>query len=103
MWIAALMSLLVGSVMIFSLGAMIFLLTNLQVAATYVLRRGLTGSRARTPLLLATALWLLIVPVQWFGRVWFGGYGYLPLMEMVGLAVLLLPMHWTAYKPAPAH
>ena len=102
MWLAALMSLLVGSVLIFSLGAIIFLLTNLQVAATYVLRRGLTGAGARTPLLLAALLWLLIVPVQWFGPVWFGGYGYLPLMEMVGLAVLLLPIHWIAYSPAPA-
>jgi hypothetical protein len=102
MWIAALISLLVGSVLIFSLGAVIFLLTNLQVAAAYVLRRGLTRTRALPPLLLATALWILIVPVQYVGPVWFGGFGYLPLVDVVVLAVLLLPIHWTAYRPGLA-
>ncbi len=102
MWIAALFSLLVGSALIFSLGAVIFLLTNLQVAATYVLRRGLPRTGAFGPLLLATCLWILVVPVQYFGPVWFGGFGYLPLMNLVVLAVLLLPIHWTAYRPTLA-
>jgi hypothetical protein len=80
----------------------IFPLTNLQVAATYVLRRRLTGAEALTPLLLATDLWLLVVPVQVFGPVWIGGFGYLPLADLVVLAVLLLPIDWTVRRPALA-
>ena len=100
MWIAALISLLLGSVLIFSLGAAIFLLTNLQVAATYILRRGLTRADALKPFLLAIFLWILIVPFQFFGPVWFGGFGYLPVMDVAFLVVLLLPINWSAYPTA---
>jgi hypothetical protein len=98
MWVAALISLLVGSVAIFSIGAVVFLLTNLQVAVTYVLRRGLTRTGAVPPLLLAVLLWTLIVPVQVYGPAWFGGFGYLPLVEMSALFLLLLPLDWTARR-----
>ena len=102
MWVAALISLLAGGVAIFSIGGVIFLLTNLQVAATYILRRGLTRSEAVAPLLLALLLWILVVPVQVYGQARFGGFGYLPLVEMCALIILLLPIHWTARGPALA-
>ncbi len=94
MWIAALISLLVGSALIFSLGAVIFLLTNLQVAAAYVLRRGLTRTQALAPLLVALLIWVLIVPTQVLGLVELGGFGYLPLVALVLLVGLLLPISW---------
>ena len=94
MWIAAFISLLVGGALIFSLGAVIFLLTNLQVAAAYVLRRGLTRTQALAPLLVALLIWVLIVPTQVLGLVELGGFGYLPLVALVLLVGLLLPISW---------
>jgi hypothetical protein len=103
MWAAALVSLVAGSVMIFSLGGIVFLLMNLQVAAAYNLRRGLPRTDTLTPLVLAALLWVMIVPVQAFGPVWFGGFGYLPLAALIVLGVLLIPIDWTASQPALAH
>ena len=94
MWIAAFISLLVGSALIFSLGAVIFLLTNLQVAAAYGLRRGLTRTQALAPLLVALLIWMLVVPTQVLGLVELGGFGYLPLVALVLLVGLLLPISW---------
>lgn len=102
MWMAALISLLVGSVLIFSLGGVVFLLMNIQVAATYAWRRSLTRTEALTPLILAAVLWILIVPIQAFGPVWFGGFGCLPLVATVVLGVLLLPIDWSSHRPALA-
>lgn len=53
-------------------------------------------------LFLAVLLWILIVPVQVYGPVQFGGFGYLTLLEMVVLAVLLLPMPEAAHRPGLA-
>ena len=94
MWIAAFISLLVGSALIFSLGAVIFLLTNLQVAAAYILRRGLPRNQALALLLVALLIWVLVVPTQVFGLVELGGFGYLPLVALVLLVGLLLPISW---------
>lgn len=92
MWVAALASLIVGGVTIFSIGGVVFLLTSLQVAATFGLRYGLSRRALVGVLLLATLLWVVIVPIQFFGLIWFGGFGVLGAVDMVALGLLLLPL-----------
>ncbi len=97
MWGAALTSLIVGGVTIFSIGGLVFLLTTLQAAATFGLRYGATRWAFLALLLLATLLWVVIVPVQFLGF-WFGGFGILGVVDMIALVLLLLPLNSAASK-----
>lgn len=99
MWGAALTSLIVGAVTIFSIGGLVFLLTTVQAAATFGLRYGASRRAFFVLLLLATLLWVVIVPVQFLGFR-FGGFGILGVVDMFALGLLLLPLDSAASRLA---
>jgi len=99
MWVAALLSAYVSFLGIFTIGALTFLLTCLQLGAAIALRRSDPDSNAwKVPLLLSLLVWALIVPAQIIsgvvvGHFLVGLYEAIPLVTVAGtIALLLTPM-----------
>ena len=96
MWVAALLSAYVSFLGIFSIGALTFLLTCLQLAAAIGLRQSETDTAVwKGPLLLGLLGWVLIVPAQVLsgvvvGHFLLGLYEAIPLITVAGTIWLLL-------------
>jgi hypothetical protein len=91
MWAAAVASLLVSAVTIFSIGAIVFLLTCLQLASAMAMRRKASGREWLGWLALAVFVWCIVVPVQLISPAWSPGFGILVLVGFIGLLLPLLP------------
>jgi hypothetical protein len=92
MWLAALASLAVSFVTIFSIGALVFLLTCVQLAATVAMRRGASRREWIIALFLGIAVWIIVIPGQFVGPTWLPGFGILVLFGLFGLILPLLPI-----------
>jgi hypothetical protein len=99
MWVAALLSASVSFLGLFTIGALTFLLTCLQLATAIGLRRAETEPKIwKNPLLLGLLVWALIVPAQVLsgvvaGHFLLGLYEAVPLVTVAGtIALLLAPM-----------
>jgi hypothetical protein len=92
MWVAALASLAVSFVTIFSIGALVFLLTCVQLAATVAMRRGASRREWIIALFLGIVVWIIVIPGQFFGPTWLPGFGILVLVGLLGLILPLLPI-----------
>lgn len=90
MWLAALCSLLVSFILIFSVGGVVFLLTALQIAAAITLSRAIPGLTMPLALLLALATWAILIPAQLYGSLELGGYGAYTMVGLAGLLFALL-------------
>ena len=91
MWLAALGSFILSILAMFSIGALIFLVTCMQLAAVVALRWGTTWSELTIAILLGVLAWVAIVPVQAYGPDWLGGFGMYQVAGIVGLLLVLLP------------
>jgi hypothetical protein len=99
MWIAALLSAYVSFLGLFTIGALTFLLTCLQLAAAFGLRRSETNANAwKVPLLIGLLVWALIVPAQVLSlavsaHALLGLYEAVPLVAAAStIALVLAPM-----------
>lgn len=95
MWVGALLSAAVSFFGMFSIGPLTFLLTCLQLAAAFALRRSASGEAWKVPLLLGLVVWALVVPAQIlglavFGRAILGWYGAFPLVAVMGTVAVML-------------
>jgi hypothetical protein len=97
--VAALLSAYASFLGIFTIDALTFLLTCLQLGAAIALRRSDPDSNAwKVPLLLSLLVWALIVPAQIIsgvvvGHFLVGLYEAIPLVTVAGtIALLLTPM-----------
>lgn len=99
MWLAALCSLLVSVLLIFSIGGFVFLLTALQIAAAIALSRAIPGLTMSLALLLAVVIWAIFVPAQVYGPLELGGYGAYTLVGLAGLLYGLLLMVGQRQRP----
>jgi hypothetical protein len=89
MWVAAILSTAVSFAGIVSIGPLTFLLTCLQFAAAFGLRRSAQGAEWRFPLLLGLVVWVIVVPAQILsmvvvGNAVVGWYHAFPLVAFVG-------------------
>lgn len=88
MWVAALLSAYVSFLGLFTIGALTFLLTCLQLGGAIVLRRSETDPNAwKLPLLLSLLVWALIVPAQVLSGVVVGHF-LLGLYEAIPLVTV---------------
>ena len=99
MWVAAVLSAYVSFLGLFTIGALTFLLTCLQLSGAIVLRRSEPDPTAWTvPLLFGLLVWALIVPAQVLslvvvGRALLGLYEAVPLVTVAGtIALVLAPL-----------
>ena len=99
MWVAALLSAYISFLGLFTIGALTFLLTCLQLAGAFGLRRTATHLDSwKGPLSLGLLVWALIVPVQVLsgivvGHFLLGLYEAVPLVTVAGtIALFLAPM-----------
>jgi len=96
MWVAALLSAYVSFLGLFTIGALTFLLTCLQLGGAIVLRRSETDPNAwKLPLLLSLLVWALIVPAQVLsgvvtGHFLLGLYEAVPIVTVAGTTVVLI-------------
>jgi hypothetical protein len=96
MWVAALLSAYVSFLGLFTIGALTFLLTCLQLGGAIVLRRSETDPDAwKLPLLLSLLVWALIVPAQVLsgvvtGHFLLGLYEAVPIVTVAGTIVVLV-------------
>jgi hypothetical protein len=91
MWFAALASFVVSIIGMFSIGAFVFALTCLQLAAVFALRWHFSPPQWIASLVLALLIWVLLVPAQIYGYRWLGGIGAYQIVGVVALIVALLP------------
>src|SRR5215213_4531191 len=95
MWVAALLSAYVSFLGLFTIGALTFLLTCLQLGGAIVLHRSETDPNAwKLPLLLSLLVWALIVPAQVLsgvvtGHFLLGLYEAVPIVTVAGTTVVL--------------
>jgi hypothetical protein len=99
MWVAALLSAYVSFLGLFTIGALTFLLTCLQLGGAFGLRRSeMDPNGWKVPLLFSLLVWALIVPVQVLsgivgGHFLLGLYEAIPLVTVAGtIALFLAPM-----------
>jgi hypothetical protein len=96
MWVAALLSAYVSFLGLFTIGALTFLLTCLQLGGAIVLRRSETDPDAwKLPLHLSLLVWALIVPAQVLsgvvtGHFLLGLYEAVPIVTVAGTIVVLV-------------
>jgi len=96
MWVAALLSAYVSFLGLFTIGALTFLLTCLQLGGAIVLHRSETDPNAwKLPLLLSLLVWALIVPAQVLsgvvtGHFLLGLYEAVPIVTVAGTTVVLI-------------
>ena len=96
--VAALLSAYVSFLGIFTIDALTFLLTCLQLAAAFALRRSATDPDAwKIPLLLGLLVWALIVPAQVLSGVVVGHY-LLGLYEAIPLVTAAVTI-WLFLQP----
>jgi fucose 4-O-acetylase-like acetyltransferase len=92
MWIAALASLVVCMLLIFSFGALLFLPTCLQIAAAFSMRHRASTREWLLVTLVAVLVWIVVVPLQYvLGAEWTPGFGVLAPVGAVGLILVLVP------------
>lgn len=91
MWGAALASLAVSAVSIFSIGALVFLITCLQLGASAAMRRQASAKEWVVTLVAATVVWVIVVPSQFIVPSWLPGLGILAVVGLLGMFVPLLP------------
>jgi hypothetical protein len=92
MWMAAFASLVASTLGVYSIGAVIFLVTCLQIAVAAALRRGASWLGLAGALFLGALTWIVIVPGQIYGSAWLGGFSVNPLIGVLGSLVVLLPI-----------
>lgn len=102
MWVAALASLVTSIVAIFSIGALIFLVTCLQLGAAVALRRGASAQGWVVALLVGLVVWLIFVPLQILGSDWLPPSAalVLGLIVVLWMGAPLLPAGATRSKPS---
>jgi hypothetical protein len=91
MWTAALCSLVISVVGMFSIGALVFLSVCLELGAAIALRWRATALGWAVCLLGAVAVWLIVVPMQIAGAVWLPWIAAFPLVVVLGSLALLMP------------
>lgn len=91
MWLAALGSFTLSIIGMFSIGAFVFLLTSVQLAAVFAMRWRFTPLRWIVAMLLVVLIWVLLVPAQIYGYRWLGGLGAYQIAGILALIVALLP------------
>lgn len=87
LWLAALASYAVSIIGMFSIGAFVFFLTCAQLGAISPIHR-----HASWGMLLATLVWVLVVPLQTAGLHWLWRFGIYQLVGLMGLLLALLPL-----------
>ena len=91
MWLAALASFVVSILGMFTIGAFVFVLTSVQLAATAALRWRYSLLRSIMAMLLGILIWIVLVPMQVAGYRWWVGLGSYQIVGIVALFVVLLP------------
>jgi hypothetical protein len=92
MWLAAVGSFVFSILSMFSIGAVVFALTCVQLASVVALRLRLPFWQEAAILLAGVLIWVLVVPVQSYGFEWLGGFGVYQIVGLVGLLLVALPV-----------
>lgn len=98
MWGAALMTFVVSILGMFSIGALVFAATCIQLGAVVALRHEWSTRRLLLSMMLGFLVWVVIVPVQVAGFRWLWGFGIYQIVGLLG--VVLAPMRFHRHRLA---